>query len=82
MLLSMTSVNKFYNGNQILKNVNLTVNEGDSIVSWKSSDSKVASVSKDGVVTPHRPGNVTIKVRTESGLVKECHVKVKVVQLD
>lgn len=58
------------------------VNEGDSIVSWKSSDSKVASVSKDGVVTPHRPGNVTIKVRTESGLVKECHVKVKVVQLD
>lgn len=31
MLLSMTSVNKFYNGNQILKNVNLTVNEGDRI---------------------------------------------------
>ncbi len=31
MLLSMTSVNKFYNGNQILNNVNLTVNEGDRI---------------------------------------------------
>lgn len=31
MLLSMTSVNKFYNGNQILKNINLTVNEGDRI---------------------------------------------------
>ena len=31
MLLSMTSVNKFYNGNQILKNINVTVNEGDRI---------------------------------------------------
>ena len=31
MLLSMTNVNKFYNGNQILKNVNLTVDENDRI---------------------------------------------------
>ncbi len=31
MLLSMTDVNKFYNGNQILKNVNLTIDENDRI---------------------------------------------------
>lgn len=31
MLLSMTNVNKFYNGNQILKNVNLTIDENDRI---------------------------------------------------
>ncbi len=31
MLLSMTNVNKFYNGNQILKDINLTVDENDRI---------------------------------------------------
>lgn len=31
MLLSMTNVNKFYNGNQILKDVNLTIDENDRI---------------------------------------------------
>jgi len=31
MLLSMTNVNKFYNGNQILKNINLTIDENDRI---------------------------------------------------
>lgn len=31
MLLSLSNVNKFYNGNQILKNVNLTIDENDRI---------------------------------------------------
>ena len=31
MLLSMTNVNKFYNGNQILKDINLTIDENDRI---------------------------------------------------
>ncbi len=31
MLLSMTNVSKFYNGNQILKDINLTIDENDRI---------------------------------------------------
>lgn len=31
MLLSLTNINKFYNGNQVLNNINLTVNENDRI---------------------------------------------------
>ncbi len=58
------------------------VNEGDTIVSWTSSDKKVASVSQNGTVTPHRPGKASITVKTKSGLKKTCKVTVKWIQLD
>ena len=31
MLASLTNVNKFYNGNQVLKNVSLSIDESDRI---------------------------------------------------
>ena len=31
MLAALTNVNKFYNGNQVLKNVNLTIEDNDRI---------------------------------------------------
>jgi ATP-binding cassette subfamily F protein 3 len=31
MLVSLTNINKFYNGNQVLKNINLTIDENDRI---------------------------------------------------
>lgn len=31
MLINLTDINKFYNGNQVLKNINLTVDESDKI---------------------------------------------------
>ena len=31
MLASLTNINKFYNGNQVLKNVSLTIDESDKI---------------------------------------------------
>ncbi len=31
MLASLVNINKFYNGNQVLKNISLTINEGDKI---------------------------------------------------
>lgn len=34
--------------------------DGEETVSWKSSNSKVASVDEDGVVTVHKAGKVTI----------------------
>ena len=31
MLVSLTNINKFYNGNQVLNNVSLTIDENDRI---------------------------------------------------
>lgn len=31
MLASLTNINKFYNGNQVLNNINLTIDENDRI---------------------------------------------------
>ena len=31
MLINLTDINKFYNGNQVLKNINLTIDESDKI---------------------------------------------------
>lgn len=43
---------------------------------WKSSDSKIATVSSDGYVTGIRPGNAKITCTTENSLSAECIVNV------
>ena len=47
-----------------------------SELSWKSSDKKVATVSKKGVITAVGKGTCTITVTTENG--KSAQVTVKV----
>ena len=41
MLINLMDINKFYNGNQVLKNINLTIDEsvltGESIATVKNS---------------------------------------------
>ena len=49
-----------------------------SKISWKSSNKKVAKVDKNGLVTPVKPGTVTITVKTSNG--KKDTVKVKVIK--
>ena len=48
----------------------------DKTVTWQSTDSKVASVNSDGVVTARSAGEATITATTSNGLTAECHVEV------
>lgn len=50
-------------------------NTTDSIT-WKSSDSTVASVSSAGVITAKKVGNVTVTATTTSGIKATCEVSV------
>lgn len=50
--------------------------EGDSIESWKSSNSKVAVV-KNGKITAKKAGNAQITVKLKSGLSKTVKIKVQ-----
>ena len=43
-------------------------------IEWKSSDKKIAAVSKAGVVTAKKPGTVTITARTVDGSNREASI--------
>ncbi len=51
--------------------------KADDSVTWTSSDEKVATVSKKGVVTAVGAGKAVITCRTINGLEAKCSVKVK-----
>ena len=56
----------------------VTMGKGDKIVSWKSSNKKVASVDKSGKVKGLKAGKIaTITVQLASGLKKSFKVKVQ-----
>lgn len=46
-------------------------------LTWKSSTKAVATVSKQGVVIPKKPGTAVITVRTKNGKTAKCTVTVK-----
>ena len=60
-----------------------TMNPGDTTdsVTWKSSNTSVASVSSKGVVTGKKAGTATITATTTSGKKATCKVTVKSVPL-
>ena len=56
----------------------VTMGKGDKVVSWKSSNKKVASVDKNGKVKGLKAGKTaTITVQLQSGLKKSFKVKVQ-----
>lgn len=51
--------------------------EGDSIVSWKSSNPKVVKVSQKGKLTAKKVGKATVTITLKSGVSKTIPVKVQ-----
>jgi len=49
---------------------------------WSSSNPKVAMVDDNGLVTGLTSGKATISVRSSNGLVKNCEVRVSIVELE
>jgi hypothetical protein len=56
--------------------VKVTYSKGDGISSWKSSNTKIAAVTKNGKITAKKAGTATITVTLKSG--KKATVTVKV----
>lgn len=56
----------------------VTMSNGDSVLSWKSSNTKVVKVSKTGkLVAQKRAGKATVVVKLNSGLSKQIPVTVQ-----
>ncbi|MCF0145372.1 MAG: Ig-like domain-containing protein [Eubacterium sp.] len=55
----------------------LEITAGDRIVSWTSSNSKIASVNKNGIITGKKKGQAQITVKLASGLKASVKVTVK-----
>lgn len=57
--------------------VKVTYGTGDSIVSWKSSNKKIAKVNSKGKITGVKKGTATITATLASGLTAKIKVKVQ-----
>lgn len=67
---------KIYVGNTLKLEAKLKPTDSTSTVTWKSSNTKVAKVSKKGVVTPLKEGEAVITAATDNGLSKKITIKV------
>ncbi len=59
----------------------VTPEQAHDAVTWKTSSAKTAQVDETGLVTPLKPGTVTLTVTAADGSGKKDTVKIKVVQL-
>ena len=77
MLASLTNINKFYNGNQVLKNVSLTIDENDKIGlvgnngCGKSTLLKILTGSVDPDRTTEKDGIVSLASKTTIGYLEQ-----------
>ena len=65
--LDKTEANVTVDGQITLKATVSPDNAGNKEVEWSSSDSTIASVDNNGVVTGHKAGTATITVKTKDG---------------
>ncbi len=59
----------------------LTPSEARTDIKWKSSDSKIAKVSAEGIVTPVKTGKVKLTASSQDGTEKKATVTIQVVRL-
>lgn len=75
--LEEASITLVRNTNKALRATVLPKNAADQAIRWSSSDTKVAEVNENGVVTGKRAGTATITARTKSGgYIATCRVEV------
>lgn len=62
----------------------LTMQPSNSKVklTWSSDDKSIATVDKNGIVNGKKTGTTTIKVKTDTGLVAQCKVTVKLKKIN
>ena len=58
------------------KTMQLKATPADAALTWKSGNTKIAAVSKNGLVTAKTPGTTTIQVKTADGATASCKVTV------
>jgi len=75
--LDPTSLSLYVDETATVKATVLPENTTDKTVTWSSSDPKVATVSKDGVVTAVKVGTATICAVSADGSHANCNVEVK-----
>ncbi len=68
-------------GQTLQLGASITPEEAHDAVTWKTSSAKTAQVDETGLVTPLKPGTVTLTVTAADGSGKKDTVKIKVVQL-
>lgn len=77
MLINLTDINKFYNGNQVLKNINLTIDESDKIGlvgvngCGKSTLIKIITGKTDPDRFTERDGIVSMASKTTIGYLEQ-----------
>lgn len=74
--LNKTSI-AIYEGKKYTLTAKLTPSNSNDSVTWISSNTKVATVSKRGVVKAVSKGTATISAKTTGGLQQKCKVTVK-----
>ncbi len=76
--LPTSKLTLYVSQSKTLKASVLPSNATDKGVTWSSSNTKIATVSKSGKITAKKPGTVTITVKTKSGGYKDtCKLTVK-----
>lgn len=68
-------------GDTVKLSANVTPDKADQTVTWTSSDTSIATVSKDGTVTGKALGTATITAKTANGKTASCKVTVKPVEV-
>ncbi len=66
---------------QSLKAILSPGNTVETDVTWTSSDTKIATISKSGVVYAKKPGTVTISVKNKSGYTAKVDVKITKIKI-
>lgn len=71
------TVNASLSASSVKVGKQIQVNSITKNVTYSSSDSTIAYVSKEGVITGKKPGEVTIRVKRKGYTTKECKLTVK-----